>query len=238
MRTIRLTPLAALLVGGCDYEAPIDGAPVTNVISGQAIFAGEPATTIVTGFLANNPPPPTGRGSPVLSDTVGASTFSGDGLGLQSGEFFLTHVPDGSYIIAAIMDVDGNFNPFASVLTGATCGDWLGLHTADLATGAPGIVTVEGGELIEDLPVLVTTEMTLQRPVFELVTPGIGIGALLGGTQSPLFRIRTTAVDTAFSADLPLAMGLACAPDPACTEGRRPACATSRRSSHAAPRCT
>lgn len=217
---VNTTPVVLLMLVGCEYEAPVDGPPVNNVISGTVLFGGEapPSNAVVTAWNAANPPPPAGTASsPVIADTVGAQQFTGDSAGIQAGEYFFTGLPDGAYIITAILDVDGDFNPFAGVLTGATCGDWLGVHSTDLGSGIPAPVTVAGGEWVEDVTAVFGLELTLERPVFELVNPTLPLGAIVAGQAPPFFRIRTAEVNTAFSPDLPLTLGPACEPSASCT---------------------
>ena len=52
-------------------------------------------------------------------------------------------------------------------LTGATCGDLAGALLADLATATYGEVTVSGGELLEDVVVVIGSEMPFERPAFQ-----------------------------------------------------------------------
>jgi len=148
-----ILPLALV---GCKYDAPVAGNPVLNVIAGSVVW-GEgtpPYTTIVSAFSVENPPPPNGFGKPVVADAIGAEQFS-QAAGIESGAFWLTHLPDDEYLVTALMDVDGNFNPFVGTLAGATCGDWVGLHTTDLTSGIPSVVAVSGGQIVQDVPVVI-----------------------------------------------------------------------------------
>ena len=200
---INTTPVVLLVLVGCEYEAPVEGPGFANVISGTVLYGGEGAASnaVVTAWNASNPPPPTGlASSPVIADTVGAQQFTGEGAGIQAGEFWFTGLADGAYLITAILDVDGDFNPFSFITTGATCGDWLGLHTTDLGSGIPAPVVVEGGEWVEDVTAVFGLELTLERPVFEIVNPTLPYTAIVAGQAPPFFRLRTAAVNTAFYA--------------------------------------
>lgn len=166
-----------LLLSACTWTPPLDpdAEPVWNALAGEVVVTGAPdvAPTAVLLFDAADPPPPAGTGAPVDFSTVPPDAFTGDvadgfGAGVQSAPWALTEVADGSYLVTAILDADANFQPLFSVTAGATCGDWVGAHLADLSTGALSPVSVSGGRLLDDVTVVVGSEVTTQRPAFTL----------------------------------------------------------------------
>lgn len=158
----------------CAYEVPLDpaGTDVANVLQGTVAVSGadELGDVMVLLFPADDPPPPTGTGSPVDFATIPEQAFTGTGAGLQSAPWSITGVPDGDWLLYALMDVDGDFHPLLGSNAGATCGDWMGAHVGDLNVGDPARVSVSGGELLDDLTVVVGSEMTTERPAFTIET--------------------------------------------------------------------
>lgn len=160
-----------ILLGGCAWEAPIvDDETILNAISGTIVVnaATVDGPVLVLLYSADDPPPPDGTGRPVTLATVDASRFTGS-AGVQSAPFSITEVPDGTYIVSALLDVDQDFHPLVTATAGATCGDLLGAYLSDLSTGAIGVVSVSGGELVDGVTVAVASEMPLERPAFVFV---------------------------------------------------------------------
>jgi hypothetical protein len=94
------------------------------------------------------------------------------------------------------MDVDGDFQPLLTSNAGQTCGDYVGGHVGSLAEGEVQEVTVEGGELLDDITVFVATELTIERPAFRMVSstvdqtaPGQVITLDSTGISSPLINL-------------------------------------------------
>lgn len=205
MRTIPITVLA--LLGGCDYEAPLNpfADPLANAIQGTVVLDGPDsgANAVVLAYAADNPGPPSGTGRPLTFTTITADQFTGAG-GVQSAPFTLTSVPDGSYIITALLDIDGDFNPLASGLGGATCGDWVGLHAEALGEALPAVVSVDGGVLQDEITVLVNTAIGLERPAHTIVgdvelSKQLGRDSAADPTAIQLFRLRATGVHTNYA---------------------------------------
>jgi hypothetical protein len=168
-----ITTMLPLALVGCGYTAPLDtGAePVRNAIHGHVTFAGPDrpdAPVFVALYAADNPPPPTGTGRPITFTTVPSSDFTGDAAGIQSAPYALTELDDGDYLVSALMDVDGDFHPLVNSNAGSSCGDWLGGHVTDLVSGIPGVVSVAGGQLVDDVAVFVVAENQLERPAFKI----------------------------------------------------------------------
>jgi hypothetical protein len=126
-----------------------------------------PADTFVLLYDVTDPPPPEGTGSPVNLVGIPAGDFSG-GDGVLSAPFALTGVRDGSWLISALVDTDEDFHPLLTSNGGATCGDWGGAYLSDLSTFELGTVTVEGGERVEGLTVVVGSAVPYERPAFDL----------------------------------------------------------------------
>ncbi len=166
MRLLSLCMLAT----ACDYQAPLDpnAPPALNSLSGSVLLAADVPTADVLVLLydAADPPPPAGTGSPLSFATIPASEFTGEGAGVQSAPFHLTRVPDGSFLVVAVMDVDDDFLPLLTSNAGATCGDWAGAHVADLISQEIAPVTVSGGTRIDQVTVLLGRQYTTERPAF------------------------------------------------------------------------
>lgn len=186
--------LPLLLFSACAWDPPLDPeAPaVRNVLSGEVLVTGTDtvAPTFVLLFDAAAPPPPEGTGSPLTFAAVPAEAYTGGGAGVQAGRFALTGVPDGTWLLTALMDMDGDFQPLLSSHAGATCGDWVGAHLADLSTGEPAPVTVGGGVELDDVVVTVGVEMTTERPAFALTAPSL----VQTSTDPQLFRVDSIGV--------------------------------------------
>ena len=160
------------LLFACAYEVPLDpDAPdVLNVLSGTVVVSGADAVadTVILVYDAANPPPPVGTGRPMTFATVPSDAFEKKAGGVPSAPWAITEVPDGDYLVTALMDVDGNFQPLITATAGSTCGDWLGAYFTDITTGAYATVHVEGGKFLGGITVAVGREMTTQRPAYTL----------------------------------------------------------------------
>ncbi len=217
-----------LALGGC-LEAPINTnelrvpAPV-NSIEGTVVFGGTDADpigpTFITVFSARNPGPPAGTGSPVAIAPVPQDAYSDDRAGLRAASFGVSGLPDGEYFVNGLMDVDGDFSPFDGVLSGATCGDWIGSHlasVADLANPDIAVVPLSGGRVRTGVSVLVGAQLPVERPVFEILgDPKQGGNPILSlaaveAQGGGVFRVRTTALDTTLG-EVPIDLGPACSP--------------------------
>lgn len=214
-------PLLALITA-CDGTPPLDpdAAAQPGSIAGTVVLAagGTPATTFVTVYRADDPGPPTGTGRPVTFATVPADTY-GSGA-LPSAPFTVTGLPPGDYLVAALVDRDGDFSPFGSGLAGATCGDGVGAHVADLASQAPAPVTVVAGRQARETTVVVGAPLDSERPAFT-VDGAVALGAFAQGLL-PTFAVEAVGVDATYAADLVLALEGPCtADDDGCTG---PAC--------------
>lgn len=181
------------LLAGCAYEVPLDPdrAEPSNVLQGTVVVTGadELGDVMVLLFPADDPPPPTGTGSPVDFATVAEQDFTGSDAGVQSSTWSITGVPDGDWLVYALMDVDGDFHPLVSSNAGATCGDWMGAHVGDLAVGEPARVSVGGGQLLDDVTVVVGNEMTTERPAFTVLTD-----VVVQTQASQTFTLTSTAI--------------------------------------------
>ncbi len=181
-----------LLLASCAYDAPLDasGDPVLNTITGQVSTSGisAPADTLVLLFDADDPPPPSGTGSPVLFAAVPGSSFEG-GNGAQGAPFLLSEIPAGTWLISALMDTDGDFHPLLSSNAGATCGDFAGGYVSSVSDLTPATLTVSGGEVVSGVDVMVYSEYTTERPAFTMVEDTISQSSNL-----PRFTIAPTGI--------------------------------------------
>lgn len=186
----------ALLIGllGCAWTTPEDPeAPeVLNVVAGEVVVTGAPAVapTYVLVFDADDPPPPTGTGSPLTFASVPAEAYTGAGAGVQGAPYSVSRIPDGRFLLTALLDADGDFQPLLGSNAGATCGDWVGAHLADLTTGTFAEVEVGGGERKDDVTVTVGVEMTTERPAFTLGTARVSQTT----TETQLITLAATGV--------------------------------------------
>ena len=152
------SPIPIILLAACGYRPPVDTGDTEtgNSITGTLVVSGVdcPAPTMVLAYDASSPPPPAGRGGPKGFSTVPAEAWSAADQGISSAPYSLTGLEDGSWILTGLMDLDGDFNPFSSVLAGATCGDVGGLHVRDLETLAAAPVTVSGATRTSDITII------------------------------------------------------------------------------------
>lgn len=171
----------ALLILACAVEVPYDSGLVEeNVLAGEVVFAGvsAPGPAAVLLFSADDPPPPLGTGGPLDFSMVPQAAFTGSDAGMQAAAWSMAGVPDGSFLLSALVDADGDFHPLLRATAGATCGDWLGAHLEDLA-GTVGTVSVAGGELLDDVTILVGEEVQTERPAFTLLDGSVDQAAAL-----------------------------------------------------------
>ncbi|HHO51455.1 MAG TPA: hypothetical protein ENK18_11410 [Deltaproteobacteria bacterium] len=229
---MRAQLLLALVSSGCAWEPPLNSnelaaPPLLSTLSGSVILLSdeEPATTYITVYDADNPGPPAGTGAPVTFATVPRASYSTDSAGIRASSYTITQLPAGDYLLNALMDTDGDFNPFTPALAGATCGDWLGSHLASLEDALPATLSIEAGEAYSDIPIFLGAQVTTERPAFEFVgVPELSLRSVLDGTQAPLFQVTATSVDTAFHPDLPLQFAPRCEPDPTTSCDQLPYC--------------
>ena len=157
------------LLSACDYKAPVDpdGPTIANTLTGTVVASGVETLgpVAVLLFAADDPPPPVGTGSPASFAMVPASSFSG-GSGLLSAPFVLSEIPDGDWILSGLMDVDGDFQPLLSSNAGATCGDYAGVYPASAADTSPAVVSISGGQRIDELSVVIAAQYPTERPAF------------------------------------------------------------------------
>jgi len=228
MNTNHLVGLS-LLAYGCAYTAPENFNSQTdalNTISGTILAQGveDPGYAMVLVYDASNPGPPLGTGRPLTFTTVPASAFTDNGAGIKSAPYAIPYLPDSDpgvrvagakefehsgYHVTVLLDQDANASPFAAGLQGATFGDYVGAHLADIETGVRGDVTVSGGELKNDVTIVVTDHITLQRPAFSLPTlPVIDMPlAQASGVDPALtqsYRIQSVGVHTSYGKNQPL----------------------------------
>ncbi len=220
-----------------DNPNPLAVSSLRNTIAGTVAWPGEgdPSTTSVTIYEADRPGPPAGTGAPLTFAMINPDAFTTATSGLMAASFATSNLPDGDFLVNALMDVDGDFHPFTGVLAGATCGDWVGTHLESLDSTASGIVTASGGVRVDDVPVVLGIEVLTERPVFQFVQPPL-LSKQTGRdsatdplrTLEMLYRLRATGLSTALGDDLELQLGGPCAPDPAIEEsacGSLPSCA-------------
>lgn len=239
--TLRISFLmtAALALQGCDYDPPMNWSAdkeAKNVISGTLVAQGIDAPSDVTLFVfaADDQGPPFGTGRPLTFSTVSASSFSANASGQQTAAYAIPYLhdsdpendsannPGAGYVVTALMDMDDNFNPFATGTVGATCGDWTGAHYTALEGGTLGSIYVSGGEVADNITVTLDTPVETQRPAFlqlsndHPITFSRAQGRASGADPAGLtqnYRIRSTAVHTSYGDNYPLDLNGPCAPE-------------------------
>lgn len=197
--------LSLLLLAACAWEAPVDpdAAPPPNAIAGPVVAGGldAPATAVIFAAPADAPMPPLGTGRPATLTTVPAAAFTG-GDGVQAAAYTLTDVPDGDWLITGFADVDGDFHPTIDALGGATCGDVVGGHLADLGGTALAAVSVADGALADGIAVTLGSRLPVERPAFVPLgqdgTPGLPVIQRAGAATPQGFLLRSVAVEAAF----------------------------------------
>ncbi|MBT3220438.1 MAG: hypothetical protein HN348_15235 [Proteobacteria bacterium] len=194
------TPLMVILLTGCYPDAPINpnAAPMLNTIAGTVVADGidEPGNVMVLIFRADNPGPPNGTGSPITIATVSHKAFDTDARGLSSASYAVTGLEDGDYLLTALMDIDGDFNPFVDPLAGATCLDYVGSHVASLTTREPAVVSVDGGVYEDNVLVVIDTLVPIERPAFTLPAETTMVKV---DPNPQTYTLSSTGVHTAFS---------------------------------------
>ena len=104
------------------------------------VLPGCPGATRRSLVLAESaPPPPLGTGRPVTFAVVPRAALFTPGApdGLRSAPFVISQVPAGRYTVRAVLDVDGDFDPFALTRASATRGDVGGLMVASSSSPVP-----------------------------------------------------------------------------------------------------
>lgn len=201
----RTSPLPALLLTACAWEAPLDpdADPVLNSAEGTVIYDGQapPSYVVVVAYDAADPPPPSGTGRPVTFATVPAEDFSLREDGLLSAEWDLAYLPDGDWLISALMDVDQDFHPLVGAVSGGTCGDKAGAYLTDLSGTTSAVLSVQGGELVTGVPIILSREYVYERPAFRFETNYIdqfgALTAMLDPTDdTEIFVLSSTAIQS------------------------------------------
>lgn len=200
---MRLLPF--LLMMGCAYEAPDNpfAEPAPNVITGMVSVSDVEFTFPVVLLLtdAANPGPPSGTGSPATFTTVPGTEFTRSPDGTRSAPFAFTNVPDGSWVISAVMDGDRNFHPSVPTLAGASCRDVIGVHPQSLSSPDLGVVEVSGGEIVEGIAVLLAAQLATSRPTFTVSELADQIDPT---APFPVIRLESSPIAAAFGEDLTL----------------------------------
>jgi hypothetical protein len=207
-----------LLLSLACYTAPLiqDSAsyPSQAALSGELVLVqgtptGGPGVGHVLLYDLNDPPPPAGFGSPATFSTVSRDAWSyatyADVDGVASAAWSMTNVPPGDYLITALVDNDGDFNPFPGISDyagGATCGDQTGAYVASATASGPLPVRLETAQNIEELSLLVGSPLTTERPAYVMGTENPSFDPLiapdpadLAGTLQTL-TLRSTGIES------------------------------------------
>jgi len=183
-----------LLLASCAYEPPLaetEDYPYATTLSGDIVQAGgvpDSETRIghVLLYDINDLPPPAGFGLPVDLSTVPSDAWGyasnvldtgGETLGVASAPWAMAGIPDGTWLVTALVDNDGDFSPFPGISDfagGATCGDQTGAYVTDALTQTPLPITTTAPDHISGLNLVVGPPIPFERPAFELWTAGDG----------------------------------------------------------------
>ncbi len=185
-----MTALITLIA--CAYEPPLD--PGENHIeeavslAGDLVIAGsgdEIGPALIFRYSTDDLPLPYGFGSPVDLSTVAESEWERpvEG-GIEVAPWSMTGVGAGSWWITALVDTDGDFNPFYDFTVSATCGDRLGAFVADPFDPTPLALSVGDPydpdsipipSFVDGLEIVVDDPLPVERPVFTLseTTPSV-----------------------------------------------------------------
>jgi uncharacterized protein (DUF2141 family) len=141
----------------------------SNSVSGTVAWRGDPSVKsgniVVQAYRDDpyNPPPPIGAALPVRVQIIPASAAVADAQGF-SVPYRIEGLPQGSYLIQALDDVDGNFSS-VSFLRTPTKGDLTGA-VLDIGTGRPASVAVSGNVTSRDVTLM--TRVPADPPAFEI----------------------------------------------------------------------
>jgi len=201
---------ALFALSACIYTAPLDpdATEGLNTIAGSVIINGtrQLGPTFILVYDADAPPPPEGSGRPVSFAAVPQSAFNTTVDGLIAADYAVPNLPDGEYLVSALMDVDNDFHPTiaSGALAGATCGDWLGAYVADVLNPEFTSVMVQNGQLQDDVTLAVAQKVPLERPAFYLPESPTVSRAIAGSAPSTpqLFTLQSTAIHSTAGVDL------------------------------------
>ncbi len=172
-----ISALLLCTLAGCAYVPPLDSglAPEpTAALSGVAITLDGTAPTgngHILLYDAADPPPPGGFGAPADLATFSGSAWSSV-AGTASAPWSLTGVPEGTWLITALSDEDGDFNPLYDFTAGATCGDRSGAYISDSASMSVQPLAVTPPQSIDGIPVVLGAPIETERPAFSLLDGG------------------------------------------------------------------
>ena len=189
-------------LSACIYTAPLDpdASAGLNTISGTIVINGtrQLGPTCVLVYDSSAPPPPEGTGRPLSFSAVPEAAFNTTVDGLIAADYAIPNLPDGEYLVTALMDVDEDFHPIIAdgALSGATCGDWLGAYVSDVLNPEFASVTVQNGQLQDDVTLAIAQEVSVERPAFFLPDTPIMSRSLAGSspTTPHLLTLETTAI--------------------------------------------
>src|SRR6267143_1313200 len=139
-----------------------------NSVSGVVAWRGDPAiksgNIVVQAYLddRHNPPPPLGAARPVRVRIIPASAVIADAQGFTA-PYRIDGLPQGSYVVQALADVDGNFS-LLSPLETPTSGDLVGA-LGDTGS-APAVFAGVGNSTGMDIAL--RTRVTADPPAFEI----------------------------------------------------------------------
>ncbi|MBS2025286.1 MAG: hypothetical protein JST92_23030, partial [Deltaproteobacteria bacterium] len=175
------------LAGACDKPSvaptqdtlvcPTDGGdcvlPSTpGTIKGTVVYSGlKRGDVMLLLFDAHNLPPPDGTATSAVSlARIPASTMFGSqaGAGPFSAPYTFTQVVPGSYQIRALIDVNGEFDPFFDYLQQPRAGYPVGGHVSFAQDGTPPLANfdVPANTVVTSINVAIGQELLFDPPSF------------------------------------------------------------------------
>lgn len=136
--------------------APLPAGRISGTVHTTADAEGD---LYVVAFSAADPPPPAGTGAPVALATVRAAAFMEAPGGGRAAPFSIAGLEDGTYLLAGILDADGDLAPLVDLVAQPSAGDVGGRADAP--------VTIAGGE-VSGVMLEVSTPFAFDRPAFSM----------------------------------------------------------------------
>ncbi len=128
------------------------------------------ADAFVVAFLASNPPPPLGTGTPVALASVPRTTFSPGSDGSREANFEIRGLADEAYLLVGVLDVDGDLSPLVELAQQPSAGDFTG--------PVLGPVLVSGGGAADAGLIDLSIPYPYDRPAFSFDSYSVPASAL------------------------------------------------------------
>ena len=168
-----------------------------NSVSGTVVWAGDSSVKsgniVVQAYRDDpyDPPPPLGAALPVRVQIIPAAAAVADAGGFRAS-YRIDGLPQGTYVVQALDDVDGNFSTL-SLLRTPTSGDLVGA-VLDPSTGRPASIPVSGNVVAKDITLV---RLSADPPAFEIDSAS---AAAMPADQTTPLRLTVRAKPLSFPA--------------------------------------